>query len=195
MQIVVFKVTGEPHGLLMNNPASMKPSEPAEGKGRLKVKDVPLEGKAEADTKVYLDENGYLRFPAMAFRSSMIRAATGRKFGKVSATTIAKGSLFPAEDWVHILDSRTWKKRREYEVYTCRVVNPTTHSGHPRSRPHVKNWACRLPLEIDDEIISAPDVLVLLNHAGKTVGVGDFRPICPKGVGGPYGRFKAELEQ
>jgi hypothetical protein len=176
----------------MNNPLSMKPT----AKQQLAVKAKNLEGQEEADTKVYTDEKGFLRFPAMAFRSALITASVGRKFGKSSASGVFKGSVFAAEDWVQILDSKTWKPRKDYEVDTRRVVNPSTGGSTPRSRPIVKNWACKLPLEVDEQLLGQQgmkDLLDILNHAGKTVGIGDFRPRCPRGVGGPFGRFSAEL--
>ncbi|TAL38061.1 MAG: hypothetical protein EPN97_04300 [Alphaproteobacteria bacterium] len=191
MEIVVFKITGWTHGLLMNNPESMNMDE-QDGKKKLAVK-THLTGQAEAETKVYKDEKGFLRFPAVAFRSAAVKGATGRKFGKVHASKAAKSFVFNAEQWVTIIDAKTGKPRKDWEVFTTGVVNPTTGGRTPRSRPLVKNWACLLPLEIDTELLSADNVLELLNQAGKAIGVGDFRPGCPRGIGGPYGRFSAQL--
>jgi hypothetical protein len=191
MEIVVFKITGKPHGLLMNNPASMRVETQKEA-GKLKVKAAYAEGQEEADSKAYKDEGGFLRFPSMAFRSTLIRAGTGRKIGKKAAAGVVKGTVFPAEDWVQILDATTWKPTKEYLVHTMSVVMPT--GGRiMRSRAQVKNWGCLVALEIDIELVDPKDILALLNLAGKTVGIGDFRPQCPKGVGGPYGRFSAEF--
>ena len=193
MKIVVFTITGWPHGLLMDNPASMAPPEKP---GGIKAKVEQLSGREQADSKVYKDANGFLRFPAMAFRSALIAASAGRKFGKIAAGRVIKGSVFPAEEWVQILDAKSGKPRKEYDVvFSCRTVNRTTKGSNITSRPNTKNWSCKLALEVDDELVQDAPLLELLNMAGKTIGIGAYRPFCPVGVGGPYGRFTAVIDR
>lgn len=182
MKIVVFKITGAPSGLLMNNPVSLL-EVPAGGK--VKAPKSNLTGQAEADSKVYADEKGFLRFPAMAFRLCLIEGAAGRKVGKAFATKLVRGCVFPAEQWVRVLDAKSGKPKKDYEVHTEPVV--IGDARVPRSRPLIRGWSCLLPLEIDEELIGADVVLELLRLAGKTVAVGDHRPV--------YGRFSAELPE
>lgn len=180
MKIVVFKITGAPCGMLMNNPAAM---ETPAGNGKVKAPKVYLTGKTEADTKAYKDEKGFLRAPAMAYRLALIQGAKGRKVGKAFASNLITGCVFPAEQWVRLLDAKTGKPKKDYDVHTEPVV--VNDARVPRSRPLVTGWSGLLALELDDELIGEETVLELLNLAGKTVGVGDHRPV--------FGRFSAEL--
>ena len=54
-----------------------------------------------------------------------------------------------------------------------------------RSRPCFKEWALQFALDIDEEELDSDVLKEILEHAGKRVGIGDFRPE----KGGSFGRF------
>ena len=182
IEIVTFYVEGT-HGLLMRNPDSM--SRTSEVTMNRKV--IPSAAD-EAKSNVYATEDGFMWFPAQAFKSAMVKAVGGKRIGKATARSVISCTVFPAEERVLLIHPKTKKQIRasEFDVDTRRVV--VQKSGIKRSRPLVKAWACLLPLEIR-ETISVDVALQALQAAGTDIGVGDYRPQ----TGGPFGRFKVTL--
>ena len=72
---------------------------------------------------------------------------------------------------------------QDWEVDTRSVI--VNRGRIMRSRPCFEKWALEFQLDIDDEEIPAEVVKDVLDHAGKRVGIGDFRPE----KGGSFGRF------
>ena len=52
-------------------------------------------------------------------------------------------------------------------------------------RPKFIDWSCKLELTYNSEVISAEQVINLLNWAGFHMGIGGFRPQC-SGIFGQY---------
>jgi hypothetical protein len=162
---------------------------------RLGRKDIPSP-EQEAAAGAYRLPDGQMGHPACAFRSAMLEACKGRRIGKWSAKTIMQGAVFNVPDQVllPLEHPDTGKPLTEYEVDVRRVV--VQGNGIMRARPRLDKWAGFVTLEIDPNFIT-PDrmemLTELLNIGGRTVGVGELRPKPPKGIGGPYGRFEAEL--
>lgn len=180
-----FKITGV-SGVLMNNPASMR--RPGTNPGPPRIP--PPEEEAKA--KVYqLDgEGSQLYIPAVAFRSSMIGkggGAANRKIGKFTVNTLVGAGVFLVDTKCPIVHLKTGKPISDYEIDTRRAV--VQQQGIMRSRPYVTDWSCCLDLEIDEDFITAEQVLEVLNISGKVAGVLDFRPQKK----GWFGRYKAEL--
>jgi hypothetical protein len=184
MRIITLEYTGT-HPILMHNPAGMTRS----AAGKLDTKKIPTP-EEEAKTGRYLtDDKKYMRFPVQGFKSSLVSGGVGRRIGKRSATSILKATVFPAEEWVTLMDVRSHKpiKEDEYVIDTRRAV--VQKQGVLRSRPKVMPWYCLVPFEVD-EIIDDPRLLVQIGElAGRMVGVGDFRPE----KGGPFGRYTVKL--
>ena len=55
-----------------------------------------------------------------------------------------------------------------------------------RHRPKFENWELSFSLLIDDELLDAETVKSIINEAGRTQGIGDFRV----NKGGPFGSFE-----
>lgn len=55
-----------------------------------------------------------------------------------------------------------------------------------RYRPEYINWRCTVPLQVNPRVISVEQAINLLNLAGFSIGVGEWRPQC----NGQHGRFK-----
>lgn len=175
MEIVEIKVEGiKP--VLMNNPAGMQaPSD------KLGKKTIPT-AEVEAERAVYRNATGQLFLPSEAFRSCLVGAAKGRRMGKTAATSVIKGSVFPADEQTLL----TWDGEavKEYEIDTRRAV--VQRNGVTRSRAKVPQWQATVRFEVDTDFISEKQVRELLEIGGRTVGVGDYRPE----KSGPFGRFR-----
>jgi hypothetical protein len=182
LEITVFKIVGT-SPLLQNNPAEFIGK--TEGSDLAAKKN--YDDMEEAMLRVYRDGDGNFCHPAEAFLRSMVRAVTGKKFGRVSAPSLIRGAVFLAESMVMLecpdgtplttfsIDRRSVVINKRARVLRCRPVWP--------------EWSLRLPLEINTALVSKENISDALALAGVTVGVGDFRPE----KGGGFGRFQCEL--
>jgi len=75
----------------------------------------------------------------------------------------------------------------DWEIDTRRVT--IQRQGILRSRPKISDWGCVLEFEYDEELIQPELIASVLENAGKSPGVGDYRV----GKKGPFGRFTVEL--
>jgi hypothetical protein len=179
METIVFEIIGT-SALLQNNPASMQGGGGA-AKG-LNVKRIP-DPAAEAAAKVYLDGKGVVYIPAIAFRSALLGACTGKRIGKMGAKSCVSAGVFNAETACPLFDPETRKPIKEYAVHTTRAV--VQGQAVMRSRPMVEKWATRVAFEVDTDFVTAAQVRELMGLAGRSQGVGDWRPAKR----GPFGRF------
>jgi len=174
---VVYKVTGL-SSLLMNNPECMG------------VADSKKSPQEQAKNRAYMLKSGQLYMPAPAFRKSLITGCTGRKIGKSAAGTIVGAAVFipDSEMKLPLMHPKTGKPIKTYQIHSIRAV--VNKSGIKRHRPEVAEWACRLHLDLDEELLPLGMLTELLGISGKMKGAGDFR--IEKG--GQHGRYMVELE-
>jgi len=178
MKTAVFHITGVTP-LMTHSPKGMT----REGeKQSAKRKKIPS-AEEEAEIGTYRNGNGELVLPCIMFRQAIVGAGKGRKIGKAFATTLLKGCVFDPDRAATLADPETGEVITEYGIDERPVVIGT--SRVMRARPRYEKWACEVPLDYDEEAIS-PDILVeMLNIAGTSIGVGDYRPA----KGGWFGRF------
>ncbi len=167
--------------LLQNSPQGMKGTDDSLGRKKIPA---PEE---EAATKAYRLDDGTLYVPTRAFRSAIKEAAKGRRIGKGYATTLVKGGVFEPTEVTPLVHPVTGEVIRDYDVFVARAV--VQGNGVQRARPRIPEWGAKVYLEIDAEALAPEHVEELLAIAGRTVGVGDWRPQKD----GSYGRFRAEL--
>ena len=74
---------------------------------------------------------------------------------------------------------------KDYEVHSCSAVNPFTKGRVMSHRPRLDEWAFRLLVRINTELMSEAIVRQLLSEGGQQIGVGSYRPE----KGGVYGVF------
>lgn len=181
-EIVVFRIIGI-SPLLQNNPANFIGKTEADTLGTKKV----YVDEEEAKLRLYLDADGNHCHPTEAFPKGMVRAAAGKKFGKMHATKVLKGGVFITEPFSILIDEdgeplTTYTiDRRSVVVGKSRVL---------RCRPCWMPWSVLVALEIDTAMVSPKNVLECLNLAGRIIGCGDNRPE----KGGGNGRYRAELK-
>jgi hypothetical protein len=185
MDLLIYKITGI-SPLLQNNPAVMDVQDGAPG---LTSKKKVYDDKDEAARRAYANDDGTFFIPSISFRAAILCACKSRKIGKAFARTVMAASFFPTEERCTLIDPKTEKPLKGYELHCCRaVVNRT--SGIKRVRPVFRNWSTKLAVDVDADMIpNTAVVLELLNIAGKIVGVQDWRPEKM----GTYGRFTAEI--
>ena len=177
-EIVVFDIVGI-SPLLQNNPANFigTPEDGTLTCGTKKYNDAE-----EARLRLYVSEDGRFRQPCESFTKAMVKAVSGKKFGKVFATAAIKGSVFIAEPFCEIL-SADGKPIKDYTIDRRPVV--VGKARVLRCRPCFQDWRIRLALEIDTAMLQPSHVWESLSLAGRIVGVGDYRPE----KGGGFGRF------
>ncbi len=171
--------------LMTDNPQGMSQGGGPKGKGAKKEPSPEEQAKEGA----YETDDGY-GIPKAAFRSSLMRVLTGKKVGKSSARSIIEPAVFVNEEVAlsFLLDPKTGKYLKRYEIDTRRIVT-ASGSALLKSRPKFLLWACELDAIIDEDMIDLDTTIDLWNEAGQKIGVGSYRVKCPKGVGGPFGKY------
>lgn len=187
-KIYSFHVVGD-SPLLMHNPRSMIRN----SGGTTKRKTIPSP-EEEAELGTYRDAEGFLVFPTIGFRGAFYRAMSGYKVGKKSLRSLL-GHTRVKDEWTHILHPETKKKLKSYEIDVRRAV--VQRQGIMRARPKIDNWAMVVDFMMNAEIATMTEEQLLvqataiLNEAGQTVGVGDFR----LERGGWFGMFHVEKNE
>jgi hypothetical protein len=138
-----------------------------------------------AESKVLRNDKGHMGFPVEYLFACLVNA--GRKVsysGKMNIST-AESTLLPSflsleEEFITFVDQTT-----KWETDIRRVVNKTTKGAMAAVRPKFKKWSFRVLIEVDNGEIALDKIQQLFRIAGKTQGLGDFRP----SKRGPFGRF------
>ena len=114
---------------------------------------------------------------SLAFKQSMVNAANIKKIGiaKTDARTVlfVKGEVIPV--CCESIDAREDVVRLESGVLDLRY------------RPYYFGWRCEVPIQFYPQGVSVQQVLNLLQQAGESQGVGDWRP---EKSGNVYGRWR-----
>lgn len=139
-----------------------------------------------AESKLYKAADGTLVVPQPNLLSCFIEAGRFFRSGKQKLTTL-KSSIIPG--CVH-LDAIAYPIEHEqpWKVDTRPVRIPTTGGRILMHRPIFEDWALSLSAWLELEDISPSLFRQLIDRAGRSIGLGDFRPACK----GPYGRFRVD---
>lgn len=138
--------------------------------------------REQAEPKLYADEKGNLYIPGTNIFASIVAAGSYHKVGKRQLTT-QKTSLIPAGMW--ILDLVCSLNTKHWEVDSRSVVIPATGGRVMCHRPRLDEWETSFNIDVDPEMFNDKTVRMLVDDAGKKVGLGDYRPSRK----GPFGRF------
>lgn len=140
----------------------------------------------EAMAAMYVTNDGRPGLPMLAFKAALIGAA--HKDLGIEKTLVRKALFLPraaySENLVAALDAPAPEIREDI----VRVGNGQTDM---RYRPEFKEWRVRVVFEIDRDLINERDVVNLVNRAGFSVGVGEWRPER----GGEFGRFEFDVSE
>lgn len=143
--------------------------------------------RAQAEALLYADTNGNPMFPGANIFAAIIAAGTFHKAGRKQITT-AKSSLVPAglsvlEIECPMVDPASGKPAK-WEVDSRSIVVDIT-KRRMAHRPRFDRWKLAFTLEVDETVFSEQIVRLLVDDAGKKIGLGAFRPARK----GPFGRF------
>lgn len=153
----------------------------AERKKREKTKRVPEE---EAMNCAYYTDDGSYGIPLTAFKASLIGAAH-KDFG-IEKTLLRKAFFIPSTDSNRVvpIDADEPSVRED-------IVRVGANQTDLRYRLEFKNWRCNIVAEIDKELINQADIVKLVDRAGFSVGICEWRPE----KGGEFGRFELDTSE
>jgi hypothetical protein len=157
--------------------------------GKSKSKKDARDFEAEAEQAKHKSSDGWVGFPASAFRAALISAC---RLAGVKMTQ-AKLGIHVEADGIDAIDfSPLVKLYSEEEPQTpIMAVRNADLSVDLRCRPvwSPGKWSFNLRVRFDKSFISANGLINLLSRAGKQVGIGEGRPDSKKSGGLGYGLF------
>jgi hypothetical protein len=148
---------------------------------RKKVPKVGRDPKSEAANSCYRTDAGEIGIPLTAFKSSLIGAAH-KDFG-LEKTLLRKAFFIPTTD-----SNRVVPIIADDYIIREDIVRVGMNQTDLRYRPEFRNWKARIVAEIDAGLLTPADIVTLVNRAGFSVGIGEWRPE----KGGEYGRFEID---
>lgn len=124
----------------------------------------------------------------LSFKAAIVDAAS---FVETVSMKYLKGSLFILPDFVDADGTpcvviKGNAKMREDLVRLSGIGS----TADLRYRPIYDPWSVTLRIEFDAGLVTPHQIVNLLNRAGFSIGVGDWRPSSPKGKSGMFGRFR-----
>lgn len=147
-----------------------------------RFRDTAIEGKSKKRTgameesdiedKLYLDEKKKVQLPAVYLKNSITEAAKQFKIQGKNKATYSKivGSS------VDVMPFYIEFKAGKYEVFRISAVNPMTKGRMMVSRPRFNEWSASFQVILNDSQVDSSVIKEIIDHAGKYVGVGDWRP-------------------
>lgn len=133
---------------------------------------------------LYLDKNLGPYIPGQNIERALRDAAVVTRQGKniqrgvVVLTSRARLEYDGPRDADDLWEDKNYVSSASIKVGTSRVI---------RTRPMFQEWAVSVDLSLDTEIMDRETLEGIVHRAGKSVGLGDWRP--------RYGKFSAELTE
>jgi hypothetical protein len=138
--------------------------------------------KAEFEASKYLDAEGRDCFPARNFKAAIVAAAS---FADGCTKVHLRGALFVVGDLLPLGFARCTMRQD-----CVRLAGPGG-TADLRFRAQYDDWSVDLPVQFNGRVISAEQIVHLLNVAGFHVGVGEWRPAGKQSTG-DFGRFQVK---
>jgi hypothetical protein len=158
-------------------------SETSKATRRVKVGNT--DPREEAKNNAYIAEDGTFYVSAFSIPSAMANAGSNHKMrgSRKTLRFIVPSAVMMRQDTITILNGDG--PAPDFEVDSRPVTIPATKGKIMRHRPRFNSWNMKFNLQINDNMLDLDDAHMLLNEAGQTVGIGDFRPEKR----GPFGTF------
>ncbi len=131
--------------------------------------------RAQAASRLYRDAMGHPVLPSPNVIGCLLRAVDAG--GHASANGRRSLSIRQAE--IAIQSSQPWS------VDSRQVRRPGTSTRELCHRPRFDAWRLAFSLIVDPAWLPVETIRGMVEHAGRHIGLGDFRPER----GGPFGRF------
>ena len=151
------------------------------GENKSKAKTKVYDPKVEAEKCLYKNKMGEIFQPSEHVYQSMVRAAVDFKFeGKKTYKDVITSGIIVEPEEIPLIATEPFEiDARGVVIQRARVI---------RWRPKFNQWKLRFKITIlDDDNISIHVVKDILEKAGSSKGIGDYRP--------RYGRFLVSLFQ
>lgn len=122
-------------------------------------------------------------FPAVAFKAAMVTAAY--RTYKMPQTTTRSAFHVIADDMTTGLVKINGDHRMREDMVRVGGINKV---ASPRYRAEFPSWSATITIQFLEDVISEAQLIGLLNTAGFTCGVGEWRP--EKSNSGSFGLFR-----
>lgn len=157
-----------------------------QGKGSRRMIVEASDPREEATRNAYIAADGTFYFNAFAIPSSMGNAGSNHKMrgSRKTLRFVVPSAVRIMTDGITILNGSGPAK--SFEVDSRPVTIPATKGRVMRHRPRFDNWGAKFDLMIDETMLPLDLAHQLLNEAGQSFGIGDFRPEKR----GPFGTFR-----
>jgi len=148
--------------------------------GKTKKKELRDLDKEYESCFYYTDDKKY-GYPTAAFFGAVMDTAVNLDIPK---TQLRRGLRFLGD--ITLLKYKNINRRKD--VVTNDGISKAPNIRH---RPEFVDWSCELIIQYNKDIISIDNIVNLLNHAGFSSGIGDWRPSAPKAkCPGTHGMFE-----
>jgi len=136
-----------------------------------------------AEKKLYIGLEGKPMIPQPNLLRCLVDGGKFHKAGKTQITTTKSSHLYGCLDIegaeIALIHKQPWK------VDTRAVRIPSTGGRILAHRPCFDDWALEFTVDLDTSIVGPKLLRMIVDDAGKRIGLGDFRPSTK----GPFGRF------
>lgn len=139
-----------------------------------------------AQEVVYQAKDGSYFFNAASITGAMSNAGANHKMrgSRKSLRFVVPAACRVNSDTITILNGDGPAKT--FEVDSRPVTIPSTKGRIMRHRPRFDQWSAKFDLVVNEKLLPVELAQQLLEEAGLSVGVGDFRPERR----GPFGTFR-----
>lgn len=160
--------------------AAISASEGSRGSSAAADRGTPQEIAA---SKLYTGLKGDLIIPQPNLLRCLVEGGQFHKVGKKQLTTQKSSMLYGCLNVEGI--EIPIKHKQPWKVDTRPVRIPSTGGRILAHRPMFDDWKLSFEVDLDTTILSPKLLRLVVDDAGKRIGLGDFRPATK----GPYGRF------
>lgn len=158
-----------------------------QGKATRRVMVDSMNPRDEATKNAYIAQDGTYYFNAFSIPATMANAGVNHKMrgSRKTLKFVVPSAVRIDTDTITIL-GEDGKPADNFEVDGRPVTIPATKGRVMRYRPRFDKWGAKFRLILNDQMLSSEDAHRLLNEAGESMGIGDFRPEKR----GPFGTFR-----
>lgn len=138
--------------------------------------------RSEWDASMYYDDEAGPYLPSINIEACIAEAAKASKQGKVvkqAVHVVSKTGVLPLEYEGPRSKDELYATPKFVDVRGVNVGGKKVM----RARPQFTDWACEFSLAYMDDMIDPTDLVRIVEHAGRAIGVGTYRP--------RFGRFTA----
>lgn len=156
-------------------------------KATRRIKSINPDPREEATKHAYIAKDGTFYFNAFSIPACMGNAGANHKGTgtRKSLRFVVPSAIRVTSDSITICNGNG-KPATDFEVDSRPVTIPATKGRIMRHRPRFDKWSASFSLLINDDLLDPATAHVLLNEAGLSIGIGDFRPEKR----GPFGTFR-----